>query len=1209
MSATNPEVDVDFHRIHSAIHEFREHLSDSAGATKRTTAPLPVLLSLCEELEAIFKPLKDHRLRFIAARLKTSARIAAKRAVTVLGPLRVLEDIAAHLSNIYPDHYPPPPMPNLDDLEEIEAFEPLSEPDLVPVPLPARAPETPPPALDASGEHDDDDLLSLISLDGELLEELTYDESADETYEESEDEISGELDISSLFDDMRDALEDSRRLAFNDLESDTKAAPSLEKLTSGGFERIPSSEVNTKLEETLSQSSPPNHDSFFPPPASKPQHHGFSPAPISAPKQRSIDVPEGALLPLANEVSFEDSGLLMIFIPNEAPPAADAGLELDIDVQPVEDTNPAELAVQELVDRLRRILSKLLDTLEIAYRERRPKEFILIARQLNRIARVLGLFELDEHLPMIAYLQARLPIEPEPWDPIQHPGPIKNIVNDELLAAFDGEELLGCMIALYGRLVEDIPQLERERYESTFLALYEQLGWVPQAPSANAPSRDGWQLMTELQTVLVHVENLLDEVFLGVTAALIGGHGEGYQHATHALLQIAEVMSNSDVNDVLLPLARLSSFLRQLRPTDAPADQVLSLVSELLFAMRPWFRDLPIDRFQQQLKKIHEEFQHTQTQRTGPLPRVNLPSAPPQRSTRHVPSAAVEQPFKHTSTSKMEIGALQLLAQLDALCKHSLQHLHSGANAPLKQRRGQLSVHSQQARAQGLLALVIALETLVQVIDAEAHGVNAAQLQKAALLRLSQHINLAMMYIERAELPSSPLRSVETYFLSNPEHHESARHVFAHQLRRSTHKVFAELRALDDKNPKTQQQTLEGLFNHLKRIADYSGITALQTALDEHQLASARPDADQAEAFLRLEQGIKAALPSAPSPYRASQLEAISAFLYQATSLQNKLRGVLDEHPTTPARPLPHHHPTITAAVNHLMPLAQRTLHLPFISVMCVLYEATREDTAGRHRLLARGLYWLERTLSQARLHGVTPTAPTPTPPTATPSPELEVVSFWPISKLQVAPRNEQMRRRTASNSITFQSRYNENDSLIGLAQRLGGRARALGKRIEISTTLPPRPILVGDDPEIAFILLSLEGIADALCSSFINHYWWRDDAAAAGGGQLKLKLERSHAHVSLKIEHNGRALTRALLQRHLQQAEISSPPSPSLRQLLEVFCLHSQALRRLPEGPALAVALAQLRPLHGALELDPSPQVMRLHLSIPHPSTALFAS
>jgi hypothetical protein len=366
------------------------------------------------------------------------------------------------------------------------------------------------------------------------------------------------------------------------------------------------------------------------------------------------------LLPEARSVRFEGSGLLMVF-DQEADvtaalarsraegPFAELDETIDIDIQPIEKLTDVERAMRSLVDRLSRILTRLMDSLDLLLVGKALKEAIDVARQLNRIARIVGLFQLDNHLPMIAYLQGLLPLTTAP-SRTPNEGYRERQVDQTQSARFlnQQQEMLACIVTLTGWLVEDIPGLDRERYESGFLTLYETLGWSPSTPSEAAPTRQGWALGQVMERIARQIYAGLQETLDGISRSLLDGQPEGFQLATTQLRKMAEALAGQQISDAVVHLSRLAELFRTLRPISPPVEQILSRFEALLSALGRWFPTLPLDGFRQHIRSLCNTFRFTQRQRTNPA----LASIEALRTTpreRQPPSSALTHAHQPTA--------------------------------------------------------------------------------------------------------------------------------------------------------------------------------------------------------------------------------------------------------------------------------------------------------------------------------------------------------------------------------------------------------------------------------------------------------------------------------------------------------------------------------------------------------------------------------
>lgn len=298
------------------------------------------------------------------------------------------------------------------------------------------------------------------------------------------------------------------------------------------------------------------------------------------------------LLP-SSDTSFEDSGLFQIFVDETFEASApEDDFDLEIDIEPIQKLSDAEAAYLGFVDHLNRILRELFDHLETALIQARYDDLIPVARQLNRVARLLDFVSLEVHLPLLSYLHAQLPVSFKTRPASMLHTPPEREVLPEAIPAFKLKigELLSCLVILVGELAREIPGLDRERFERGFLNLYESLNLVPTEPSRAAPiHHEGEHEETYSQLKLASIARLtsdaetrVSQVLSSIEDALVHGQTDGYYRASRHLLALGDSLAEKDLTDLLRPLIPLASLLRRLQPPAKPASAMTDLLNSLI---------------------------------------------------------------------------------------------------------------------------------------------------------------------------------------------------------------------------------------------------------------------------------------------------------------------------------------------------------------------------------------------------------------------------------------------------------------------------------------------------------------------------------------------------------------------------------------------------------------------------------------------------
>jgi hypothetical protein len=712
------------------------------------------------------------------------------------------------------------------------------------------------------------------------------------------------------------------------------------------------------------------------------------------------------LLPEARSVHFEGSGLLMVFdqdadLAQPLPMSPDPDDPIDIDIQPVERLTDVERAMRSLVDRLGRILTRLMDSLELLLTNAEAQEALDIARQLNRIARTAGLFQLDNHLPMISYIMGLLPVEtPTQGAPYVNTPPRALASNAQRVLRDNAEELLSASLALVGWLIEDIPGLNRERYESGFINIYDTLGWAPRPPSDAAPTRQGWaagQLMEAIsRQVYVGIQETLD----GISRSLLDGQPEGFQLATAQLRQIAEVLANQQISDVVVHLSRLAEMLRGIRPISPPVEQIATRFEALLSALNRWFPSLPLDSFRQHIRSLCNTFRFTQRQRTNPtiaaLPAQHAPARESQSKTPLSTHAIHIHRAPTHNTNELAAGLLQLIAKLDALSKDAVRVAQQPDLKALTARLPQLPALSEETRQRGLAALALAVDVLLALLAQPLTSAPGPHPIAAVGERMEALLALSMEALERGLHTSperTPLSNPETFFTISRRWPLTCAAPFQALLQAELDAVLLTWRGPQraTKPPPTTllimpEQHRQGI-ERLERVSQVLASETLSEALISHQhsLPSILQDPQPAERLSRAIQRVERFCHEAIAPVDVAHCAPTPAHLQLASRCRRWLQRAFEATAAldTPGAELPQ------SAVELLSTLARALLEralssgpVDLIAALCLLQASATQarDPSRDPTLRAAHIQRALATLSR-QVHLLAPELPADPPP------------------------------------------------------------------------------------------------------------------------------------------------------------------------------------------------------------------------------------
>ena len=208
------------------------------------------------------------------------------------------------------------------------------------------------------------------------------------------------------------------------------------------------------------------------------------------------------------------------------------------------------------------ILMRLFDDFELLLLQKHHEEVVDLAKQFNRLANIISFCDMDEFLPMFAYITNLLPftfsdaaigqMSERQFDAMR----VRRFRDH-------GVEILNCLMVLLRDLATKYPDFDTSRFADTLGRLYQLFGAVPGEPSCEAPLplRDAdnpIELTTRTFTKVGRtIEALVTESLHYIESSAKYGCLTGYVDATKSLNSAAQVANEykfQDINDLLIQI-------------------------------------------------------------------------------------------------------------------------------------------------------------------------------------------------------------------------------------------------------------------------------------------------------------------------------------------------------------------------------------------------------------------------------------------------------------------------------------------------------------------------------------------------------------------------------------------------------------------------------------------------------------------------------
>ncbi len=242
------------------------------------------------------------------------------------------------------------------------------------------------------------------------------------------------------------------------------------------------------------------------------------------------------------------------------------------------------------------IMMRLFDDFELLLLQKHHEEVVDLVKQFNRLANMIAFCDMDEFLPMFAYITNMLPFtfsEAEIGEMSERQFDAMKVrrFRDH------GVEILNCMMVLLRDLATHYPDFDTSRFADTLGRLYQHFGAVPGEPSCEAPlpMRDDANpiaLTTRTFTKVGRtIEALVTESLHYIESSARYGCLTGYSDATKSLNSAAQVANEykfADINDLLIQIYAIVERMpapNPIRDVELTPEAKARLVPPALFAL------------------------------------------------------------------------------------------------------------------------------------------------------------------------------------------------------------------------------------------------------------------------------------------------------------------------------------------------------------------------------------------------------------------------------------------------------------------------------------------------------------------------------------------------------------------------------------------------------------------------------------------------